>query len=136
MVMIEVLQIDHVVLRTVNTQAMLQFYCDVLGCVIERELPAETGLIQLRAGDALIDLVPIDSDMGREGGGAPDQAHANMDHLCLQISPRRESHILDWLDEHQISHSGFEQRYGAQGMGASIYIKDPDGNTVELRNRM
>ena len=134
--MIEILQIDHVVLRTSNTKAMLQFYCDVLGCVIERELPEETGLIQLRAGDALIDLVPTDSELGRQGGGQPDLSHPNMDHICLQISPRKESHILNWLDQHNISHSGFEQRYGAQGMGASIYIKDPEGNTVELRNRM
>jgi len=134
--MIEILQIDHVVLRTNNIKAMLQFYCDILGCVIERELPEDTGLIQLRAGDALIDLVPTDSELGRQGGGLPDMNHPNMDHICLQISPRKESHILNWLDEHNIAHGGFEQRYGAQGMGASIYIKDPEGNTVELRNRM
>ncbi|MDF1623168.1 MAG: VOC family protein [Pseudohongiella nitratireducens] len=134
--MIEILQIDHVVLRTNDTDAMIRFYRDVLGCVIERELPAEKGLIQLRAGNALIDLVPVDSEMGRQGGGLPDMNRPNVDHICLQIAPCKESDITAWLDKHNISHGGFEQRYGAQGMGPSIYLTDPDGNTVELRNRM
>ena len=132
--MIQILQIDHVVFRTSNTDAMIRFYCDVLGCAIERELSA--GLIQLRAGGALIDLVPAESEMGRQGGRRPDMDRPNVDHICLQISPCQDSDLLTWLDKHHIPHGGFEQRYGAQGMGASIYLTDPDGNTVELRNRM
>ena len=62
---IEIRGIDHVVLRVTDVSASLRFYCDVLGCREERRLD-ELGLIQLRAGAALIDLVPIDSPLGRE----------------------------------------------------------------------
>ncbi len=68
--MIVVKAIDHVVLRTDRLHEMLAFYCDVLGCAVERELP-RIGLVQLRAGNSLIDLVPVDSELGRRGGGPP-----------------------------------------------------------------
>jgi catechol 2,3-dioxygenase-like lactoylglutathione lyase family enzyme len=69
--MIRVRKVDHLVLRSANVPAMLRFYDEVLGCRAERILPPETGLTQLRAGDALIDLVAVDSALGRAGGGRP-----------------------------------------------------------------
>ena len=58
--MFEVAGIDHIVLRTTKLQAMLEFYTGVLGCKVERETSLKTGLTQLRAGNALIDLVVVD----------------------------------------------------------------------------
>ncbi len=130
--MIEVKAIDHVVLRTSNIKAMLKFYSEVLNCTLERELK-ELGLVQLRAGSALIDLVPVDSELGRMRGGAPRQDGRNMDHLCLQISELKESELLSHLQRNGIETEEFAERYGAEGFGRSTYIHDPEGNVIELK---
>ena len=70
--------LDHVVLRCARFDATMAFYVDVLGCTLERELP-ELGLHQLRAGAALIDLVPVGSRLG--GTEPPDAERANMAHF-------------------------------------------------------
>ena len=131
--MIRIRAIDHIVLRTVRVEEMLDFYHRVLGCTVERTLPEDIGLSQLRAGDALIDIVAVDSTLGRAGGEAPSQSGNNLDHFCLQIEPFEENALLDYLSKRGVETSDFEQRYGAQGFGPSIYIKDPDGNTIELK---
>lgn len=131
--MLEVLTIDHIVLRTTKLKDMLDFYTKVLNCTIERETPVETGLTQLRAGSALIDLVVVDSRLGAMGGGAPTQSERNIDHFCLQIKSVPEQDIITYLKESGIEVGEFESRFGAQGEGNSIYIKDPEGNEVELR---
>ena len=133
--MFELAGLDHIVLRTTHLDRMLDFYCGVLGCVVERETSPEVGLIQLRAGEALIDLVAVDSELGRIGGGPPATSGNNLDHFCLQLQPIAEADILQHLDAHGIDGGKFASRYGAQGQGNSIYIQDPDGNTVELRCR-
>ena len=89
--MIEIACIDHIVLRTTQLKEMLDFYCGVLGCQIERQTPQETGLTQLRAGSALIDLVSVDSKLGRMGGGAPTLSENNVDHFCLQLKTISEA---------------------------------------------
>jgi catechol 2,3-dioxygenase-like lactoylglutathione lyase family enzyme len=134
--MIEIAGLDHIVLRTSRMPEMLHFYSEVLGCPIERELPAEFGLVQLRAGNALIDLVAVDSELGRAGGGASRGTENNMDHFCLQIKTQSEEQIRQYLSSHSIEAGAFERRYGAQGYGNSLYLNDPDGNTVELRNQI
>jgi len=131
--MIRIRALDHVVLRTAIPTEMVRFYCEVLGCELERSLPDDVGLKQLRAGNALIDIVDTDSKLGRAGGSAPGDQGRNMDHFCLQIDPFDESELLDYLAQNGVSASHFETRYGAQGFGPSLYIKDPDGNTVELK---
>jgi glyoxylase I family protein len=128
--------IDHIVLRTTRLDEMLDFYCGVLGCTLERQTSEDLGLTQLRAGSALIDLVTVDSDLGRLGGDAPSGTANNLDHFCLQLQPISEQGIRDHLAFHGIKPGEFAQRYGAQGMGNSIYIKDPEGNTVELKSRI
>lgn len=133
---IQVVGIDHIVLRTSKLEEMLAFYRDILGCPLERELPAEVGLVQLRAGTALIDIVPVDSELGRMGGGPPTATENNVDHFCLQIEPMEEAELAAYLESHGVEVGEFAERYGAQGFGNSIYIKDPEGNVVELRNRL
>lgn len=124
--------LDHIVLRVARLDAMIAFYGDVLGCRVERRLDA-LGLIQLRAGNSLIDLVPVDSKLGREGGAAPGLGGRNLDHLCLRVDPFDEAAIRRHLDAHGVPAGPLEQRYGAEGNGPSIYLLDPERNTVELK---
>ena len=131
--MIKPLAIDHIVLRTTDLDTMLHFYTQVLGCTLERQLEPEIGLTQLRAGNALIDLVTVDSELGRKGGAAPIQTDNNLDHFCLQIAPFKEAELLEYLASHHVEVTEFTDRYGAQGFSRTIYIKDPQGNTVELK---
>jgi glyoxylase I family protein len=134
--MIQIAGLDHIVLRTSQMEEMLHFYVTVLGCPVERELSPEFGLMQLRAGTALIDLVAVDSELGRAGGGPPTESGNNMDHFCLQVNALPEEEISRYLASHGIKAGPFERRYGAQGYGNSVYLRDPEGNIVELRNRM
>lgn len=131
--MIRVLAIDHVVLRTTDVDRLVGFYSDVLGCRVERTLPADTGLTQLRAGDALIDIVDVNSELGRRGGRAPGEEGHNLDHFCLRIGPADEDELIAWLKARGIEAGPMETRYGADGFGPSLYLEDPDGNVVELR---
>lgn len=124
--------IDHVVLRVVDLQRMLAFYCDALGCTVERRQDA-IGLVQLRAGIALIDLVPVDGKLGRAGGAAPGREGRNLDHLCLRVDPFDAAAIGAFLRAKGFECGPVESRYGAQGEGPSLYVSDPEGNVVELK---
>lgn len=124
--------LDHVVLRVADLERSLRFYRDALGFEIERRLD-ELGLVQLRAGSALIDLVPIDAPLGRAGGGAPDPKARNVDHFALSVVRFDEAALRDLFARHAIGASETAERYGAEGYGPSIYLTDPDGNTVELK---
>lgn len=130
--MIKPRAIDHLVLRTSRVDQMIEFYCDVLGCTVERQVE-EFGLVQLRAGGSLIDLVDVDGKLGREGGGAPGKEGRNLDHFCLRIEPFDEMQIRKVLRDNGVFASETEIRYGAEGNGPSIYARDPDDNTVELK---
>ena len=131
--LIKPLAIDHIVLRTEHYRELIAFYCEVIGCTLERETSSELGLTQLRAGNALIDIVDIDGELGKAGGAAPGKAGNNLDHFCLQIEPFDEAELIAYLQSHGIEPGKFQERNGAQGMGRSLYISDIDGNTVELR---
>ncbi len=130
--MIRIADIDHVVLRVIDLEAMTRFYCEVLGCRVERR-QEEIGLVQLRAGASLIDLVPIDGKLGRHGGAAPGVEGHNMDHLCLRVEEYDEEAILRHLEAHGVRVGELGSRYGARGEGPSIYLYDPQGNMIELK---
>ena len=134
--MLEIIGIDHIVLRTTKLEQMLAFYCDILGCKIQRQTPKETGLTQLSAGNALIDLVTVNSELGHMGGGEPTATENNLDHFCLQLKSVSQQDFIAHLKSNDINVGEFEQRYGAQGYGDSIYIADPQGNVVELRSQI
>jgi catechol 2,3-dioxygenase-like lactoylglutathione lyase family enzyme len=130
--MIHIREIDHLVLRVVNLDKMLRFYCDALGCTVERR-EDRMGLIQLRAGRSLIDLVPIDGELGRAGGAAPGKEARNLDHFCLRVEPFDEPSIRRQLEAQGIKVGPVASRFGAEGKGPSIYVTDPEGNVVELK---
>ena len=117
--------LDHVVLRCIDQPRMLRFYVEVLGLVEERRLDA-IGLIQLRAGRSLVDLVP--------SGGTPPGAQANMDHLCLAVAAPNMDTVVSYLSAAGVETIGEPMvRYGARGYGLSIYCRDPEGNVIELK---
>jgi glyoxylase I family protein len=130
--MIRIREIDHLVLRVVDLDSMLHFYCDVLGCSVDRRQD-EIGLVQLRAGRSLIDLVPVDGKLGKSGGAAPGKEARNMDHFCVRVEPFDEQDIRRHLEAHGIEAGPLAARYGAEGEGPSIYVTDPEANVVELK---
>ena len=129
---IHIREIDHVVLRARDAARLVRFYCDVLGCTIERSV-ASIGLVQLRAGRSLIDIVGIDGVLGRKGGAAPGREGRNMDHVCLRVEPFDVDAIRAHLAAHGVAIDDEGLRYGAEGEGFSLYISDPEGNAVELK---
>ena len=130
--MIRIREIDHLVLRVVDLERMLRFYCGALGCSVERRQDA-IGLVQLRAGRSLIDLVPVDGKLGKAGGAAPGVGARNLDHFCLRVESFDEADIRSHLERHGVEAGQVESRYGAEGEGPSIYLADPEGNVVELK---
>ena len=123
--------IDHVVLLVRDMPEAEHFYEQVLGCKVDRALP-EYGMLQLRAGASLIDLVDIGSD---EGAWARPETEGgrNMDHVCLATGPSDEQAMRAHLSRHGIAILEEGIRYGAKGDGFSFYIADPSGNQIELK---
>ncbi|HEX5318396.1 MAG TPA: VOC family protein [Stellaceae bacterium] len=115
--------LDHVVLRVASLERAVKFYGEVLGCPVERELETPR-LVQMRAGTSMIDLVPCQE--GEEPG-------RNMDHFAVRIAAMDVPALTAHLARHGIDPGEVRRRYGAEGYGSSIYITDPDGNTVELK---
>src|SRR5262245_47977290 len=130
--MFRLVTIDHLVLRVVDLERMLHFYCSTIGCTVEKRQD-DIGLIQLRAGNALIDLVPVDGKLGRAGGAPAGKEGRNLDHFCLRVEPFEPAAIQEQLARRGYTAGPVEQRYGAEGEGPSIYVTDPEGNVVELK---
>jgi catechol 2,3-dioxygenase-like lactoylglutathione lyase family enzyme len=76
----------------------------------------------LRVGDAMIDLAQREAPEG-----------CNMDHFCLRVEPFDADAIIAHLKKHGIAVDEVKDRFGAEGNGPSIYLTDPEGNTVELK---
>jgi catechol 2,3-dioxygenase-like lactoylglutathione lyase family enzyme len=129
---INIREIDHLVLRVVDLDAMIAFYTRALGCTLEVRRD-DIGLYQLRAGRSMVDLVPVDGKLGKQGGAAPGREGRNLDHLCFRLEPFDESAIRRHLESLGVAVGEVASRIGAEGAGPSIYISDPEGNTVELK---
>jgi len=127
-----ILRLDHIVLRVRDMERMVAFWRDVLGCTVEK-VQAEYGLVHIRAGDALIDLVDVAGKLGKEGGRAPAAEGRNLDHFCLRVEPFDPAAIRARLEAHGIAVEEPKRRFGAEGYGYSIYLMDPEGNRVELK---
>jgi catechol 2,3-dioxygenase-like lactoylglutathione lyase family enzyme len=123
---------DHIVLRVRDKAAMLGFYQGVLGLSVDRDRP-ELGLTHVRAGTQMIDLVTLDGPLGRLGGAGPSAEGRNLDHFALQVRPFDEAAIRAHLAAHGVAIVDEGRRYGADGEGLSFYVRDPEGNTVELK---
>lgn len=132
MTVIAIREIDHLVLRVADLEAMIAFYTRALGCTVEvrRE---DIGLYQLRAGRSMLDLLPLDGKLGKAGGAAPGREGRNLDHFCFRVEPFDQEAIVAHLQRHNVAIGPIRDRYGAEGNGVSIYLTDPEGNTVELK---
>ncbi|MEA3192847.1 MAG: glyoxylase family protein [Betaproteobacteria bacterium] len=130
--MLNIRGIDHVVLRVRDIEAMARFYCDVLGASQVAYRP-KFGMTHLRVGACMIDLVAVDGPLGKPGGAAAGSEGRNMDHLCLRIEPFDQDEIVAWLKKKGVAVGDIRDRFGAEGNGVSIYLADPEGNTVELK---
>lgn len=117
-------QLDHVVVRVADMDRAIGFYAKVLGCAVERRVDS-IRLVQLRAGLSMIDLVAAKEE--------PRAGPGNMDHFAVRIDPFDEEAIRRHLASHGVEAGKVASRYGAEGRGPSMYILDPDGNTVELK---
>lgn len=126
--------LDHLVLRVQNIEVMKTFYCDILGCVHEREI-ADLGLVQLRAGTSLIDLIDCAGKLGRRGGLTKTSGSEvrSMDHFCLRIEGFEKEQVMKHLSSAGVQLGEFGTRYGSNGMGPSLYLYDPEGNMIELK---
>ena len=121
----QVEELDHVVVRCRDQARALAFYTGVLGLPEERRVDA-LGLIQLRAGRSLVDLVPADPPPTHEG--------RNVDHFCLGVRAPDMAALVAYLQAAGVTLLGEPMpRYGAHGTGPSLYVLDPDGNVVELK---
>jgi glyoxylase I family protein len=129
---IEIEGLDHLVLRVTDLEKMIAFYCNVLGCSIEWRRP-DLGLVHLRAGCALIDLVTVDGPSGIAGGKGPGIEGRNLDHFCLGVRNFDQAGIQAHLDSHGVNVGKIASRFGARGRGISIYVTDPEGNGLELK---
>lgn len=129
---IRVLGIDHLVLRSRDVAGLIRFYCEVLGCTVERRRD-DLGLVHLRAGRSMIDLVDVSGPLGRAGGAAPGAEGKNLDHFALRIETFDADAIRAQLTAAGMTATGVMNNFGAEGDGPSLYVRDPDGNTIELK---
>lgn len=127
-----ILALDHAVLRANDLAAMTDFYTRVLGLGLDREVP-ELGLVHLRAGRSMLDLISVSGKLGAPGGAAPGSEGRNLDHLCLRIEPFDEAALRACFAAHGVALSEVHDNYGAEGRGPSVYLQDPEGNVVELK---
>ena len=124
--------IDHVVIRVHQSAPMLAFYCDILGASLVKKNP-EIGLYHVSIGNSMIDLIPVDGALGLKGGASPGKEGHNVDHIAIKVSPFDEEKIKSYLLSHRIEAEETVIRFGAEGNGPSIYIRDPEGNGIELK---
>ena len=126
-------RLDHTVLRVHDLERSIEFYTQVLGCEVKRRRP-DLGLVHLGVGTSMLDLVDVAGKVGQRGGGPVVPGGRNMDHFCIRVEPFDEASLFEYLDRHGVKRlTGVEQRFGAEGTGPSVYLEDPDGNTVELK---
>ncbi|HEX8149873.1 MAG TPA: VOC family protein [Pyrinomonadaceae bacterium] len=130
--MFRIRHIDHVVIRARDLGRMVGFYRDVLGCAVDKRRD-DLGLVHMRAGASLIDLISVDGELGRRGGAPPAEEGRNVEHLCLRVDPFDEPGLRAHLASHGVAAGETQSNYGADGEGPSLYIRDPEGNTIELK---
>ncbi len=130
--MITIRNIDHVVLRVADLERSMRFYCQVLGCELDRRRK-KLGMVHLRAGASMLDLVDVKGKIGKRYGPAAGDQGRNVDHLAFRVEAFDEAQMRAHLEAHGVEPGEVKTLYGNEGDGPAMYIEDPDGNTVELK---
>jgi glyoxylase I family protein len=130
--MFELKGIDHIVIRAHDLDQMVSFYTEVIGCSLDKRRD-DLGLVHLRAGASLIDLISLDGPLGKSGGAGPGAEGRNMDHLCLRVDVFDYEDLRKHFRRFNVSVSDVQSNYGADGNGPSVYISDPEGNVIEFK---
>lgn len=128
-------RLDHIVLRTNQLENLFEFY-QLLGATLERDLREKMGMLQLRLGDSMMDIVDASGMIGKMGdpGAGPDVDGRNLDHFAVRVDPYDEAKILAFCSHNDVEASALPMPLlGADGYGPAIYAKDPDGNRIELK---
>ncbi len=125
--------VDHVVIRAKDIDAMLGFYRDLLGCRVAKH-NEPLGLWHLDAGGSMIDLVDMNGKLGAAGGPPPGPGR-NVDHIAIKGEPFDAEAIRAYFTASGVEPDQAAVRFGADGDGPSIYMRDPEGNGVELKGR-
>jgi catechol 2,3-dioxygenase-like lactoylglutathione lyase family enzyme len=123
--------IDHILLLVDGMKPAVQFYSGVLGCTVQDQLP-QYGMLQLRAGSALIDLVDI-SVPEASWAKPPVAGGRNVDHLCLALAAHDEGALRRHLARHRVEIIEEGVHGGSRGESLSLYVRDPSGNVIELK---
>jgi len=132
--MFKIKRLDHLVIRTQNIKEMISFYCFILGYKVQRDNLKESGLIELNAGESMIDLFDVSSDtISSTQKEQCDKDIKNLDHFCILLDNFDETEIKLHLKNFGVKCSEIEMSYGSSGYGPSIYIYDPDENKIELK---
>lgn len=120
-------RLDHLVLTVRDLQATCDFYARVLGMEI---ITFGEGRKALRFGQQKLNLHAAGHEFEPKAQ-APTPGSAD---LCFITSTPLEE-VRVHLDVCQIPiEAGIVQRTGVMGAIASLYIRDPDGNLIELSN--
>ena len=126
-------RLDHLVLRTAKPEELIAFYLG-LGCSIVRDAGDDLGLVQLRLGESMLDIIDTNGRLGLSGGAPPGETGRNLDHFAVRVEPFDRQAILDYCNARSIpAHAMDSPLLGADGLGPAVYIEDPDGNRVELK---
>ncbi|MEU1599471.1 VOC family protein [Streptomyces sp. NPDC005708] len=121
-----VIGFDHLVLNVADVERSLAFYTGPLGLQ-----PVRVG--EWRAGKAPFPSVRVSPTTIIDLVEAPAERPegSNVDHICLVVEPLEWQQVIDSGVFTVVDGPG--ERFGAQGIAVSLYVQDPDGNTVELR---
>jgi catechol 2,3-dioxygenase-like lactoylglutathione lyase family enzyme len=122
--MVRVVELDHIVLNVSDPERAVAWYCDELGLTPDR-------VDEWRRGEAPFPSARVNEHTILDFFQA-DRTGENMNHVCLVIDPVDLEELKDSGRFDVVS--GPSKVYGARGTGTSVYVRDPDGNVVELRN--
>jgi glyoxylase I family protein len=121
-------ELDHVVFRVRDPERSLAFYRDVLGLELAHYNEA-VRLWQLQCGTGMIDLMPMAGE-----SPLPDLGKRHVDHVCIGVHGKDIHAIAAYLKARGVEVIGEPtRRNGARGQGLSIYIQDPDGYILEIK---
>lgn len=128
--MLKLSTLDHLVLTVANIDKSVQFYQQVLGMGVETF--GSEGRTALTFGEQKINLHAAKSPF-RPHAKHPTPGSAD---LCF-ITAQRLQEVVLWVIGCGVEIiEGPVTRTGASGKISSIYLRDPDGNLIEIANRL